>query len=569
MKLGNIDIAKRHVNDFRRTILVVDDEPVNSSIMGVILGEEYNVIYADSGEKALEEIEKQGDYLSLVLLDLHMGGMHGYEVLDILKRNGRLKTLPVIVLTSDKAAEVESLEHGAVDFLGKPFDKPQVIKARINRAIELYIDRKIIKSTGLDPLTGLLTKQFLYQYAEEYDKFHPDAGVDAIVVNFSKFHLINELYGRAYGDKILCCIADGVRCIARAHGGVASRVDADMFYLYIEHQENYDEIARLIRKPIENMMNPSDIRLRIGICSDPDRKASLYQRFDRAVTACNSHSKGVSAMPYTLYDSNMHEQEIYEARLLENIDAAFKDGQFHLVFQPKYNITGDEPILCGTEVLVRWNHPKYGNVRPDFFIPLFEDNGIINNLDRYVWEKAAEQISRWKDKYGVKIPLSVNVSRVDIFDPDFVVYLNKLVEDNELKPEDIHLEITETAYTSSSAQIIRVARKLQEEGFKLEMDDFGKGYSSLNMLTSLPIDVLKLDMGFIRGIEKNNREMKMVELVIDIGKFLGVPIVAEGVESKEQYLLLKEAGCDVIQGYYFSKPIPAEEFEKLIEKEFM
>ncbi|MBQ3798246.1 MAG: EAL domain-containing protein [Butyrivibrio sp.] len=562
-----LDIEAKYEQDFRRTVLIVDDEPVNLRLMGNILGDEYDLFYAESGEEALDIIHKEKDFLSLVLLDLHLKGMDGYEVLKSLQSDDSLRAIPVIVLTSDKEAEVKSLELGAVDFLSKPFDKTQVIKARIRRSIELAIDRNIISLTGTDSLTGLLTKQFLFQYAGEYDKFHPDNGVDAIVVNFSKFHLLNELYGRSYGDKVLCAIAEGVRAVARKHGGVASRVDADIFYMYIEHQEDYETLVKEIKIPLESVMKPGDIRLKVGIYQDIFHTASLYQRFDRALEACNLHSKSLQSESYIVYDNAMHEQEIYVARLLEDIDSAIKQGQFSLVFQPKYDITGKGAKLCSAEVLVRWRHPKYGNVRPDFFIPLFEENGLIKELDRFVWTEAAKAIRRWKDMYGMTIPVSVNVSRVDIFDPDLTCFLKKILSDNGLTAENMHLEITETAYTDNTSQFFNIARELRNEGFKLEMDDFGKGYSSLNMLTSLPIDALKLDMAFIKDIAEDNKEMKMVEFIISIGQFLNVPVIAEGVETKEQYLLLKKAGCNLIQGYYFSKPLTESEFGALIEKE--
>ncbi len=567
MKNRVLDIEAKHEQDFRRTILIVDDEPVNLRLMGNILGDEYDLLYAESGEEALSIIQKEKEFLSLVLLDLHLKGMDGYEVIMSLQDDEKLRNIPVIVLTSDREAEVKSLELGAVDFLSKPFDKPLVIKARIRRSIELAIDRDIISTTGTDPLTGLLTKQFLFRYAGEYDKFHPDTGVDAVVVNFSKFHLINELYGRIYGDKVLCSIADGAREAARKHGGVASRTDADVFFLYIEHQDDYESLVKDIRAPLDAFMKPGDIKLRVGIYQDIYHTASLYQRFDRATMACNLHARSLQNDLFVVYDNAMHEQEIYEARLLEDIGSAIKHGQFSLVFQPKYDITGDDVKLCSAEVLVRWRHPKYGIVRPDFFIPLFEENGLIKELDRFVWTEAAKAVRRWKDMYGMTIPVSVNVSRVDIFDPDLADFLKKLLSENGLTTENIHLEITETAYTDNTSQIFNIAKKLRDEGFRLEMDDFGKGYSSLNMLTSLPIDALKLDMAFIKDIAEDNREMKMVEFIISIGKFLEVPVIAEGVETKEQYLLLKKAGCDVIQGYYFSKPLIESEFGALIDRE--
>jgi EAL domain-containing protein (putative c-di-GMP-specific phosphodiesterase class I)/CheY-like chemotaxis protein len=564
--LNVLDIEAKHEQDFRRTILVVDDEPVNLRLLGNILKDEYDIAYAETGDEALLEIKNQKDFLSLVLLDLHMPNGNGYTVLEEIKNNEELRNIPVIVLTADNSAEVESLRRGAIDFLNKPYDRPEVIRARVRRAIELSIDRNIIDATGKDKLTGLLTKDYFFQYANEYDKFHPEQEVDAVVLNINKFHLINELYGRNYGDKVLCTVADGVRSFARGCGGVACRDNADCFYVYIEHQDNYDYLTKILADGLIDFTDKHDIHFRIGIYPDIYHSVNLEQRFDRALHASNSVSKNSNHDVVAIYDNNMHEKELYEAKLLDGIEKALLEKQFNVVFQPKYDITGDEPKLCSAEVLVRWKHPELGFVRPDFFIPLFEENGRIKELDRFVWKEAAKQIKRWKDMYGVTMPLSVNVSRVDIFDPDLLDFLKEILEENCLEPKDMHLEITETAYTDSVTTIVEVVNSLREAGFMVEMDDFGKGYSSLNMLTSLPIDALKLDMGFIKGIAENNKELSMVEFIVNVARFLEVPLIAEGVENSEQYLLLKKAGCDVIQGYYFSKPVNTSEFGHLIEK---
>ena len=365
---------------------------------------------------------------------------------------------------------------------------------------------------------------------------------------------------------MLCTVADGVRSFARGCGGVACRDHADRFYIYIEHQDNYDYLTKTLADRLIDITDKHDIHFRVGIYPDIYHSVNLEQRFDRALHASNSISKNSSQDVVAVYDNNMHEKELYEAKLLDSIEKALSDKQFNVVLQPKYDITGNEPRLCSAEVLVRWKHPELGFVRPDFFIPLFEENGRIKELDRFVWREAAKQIRRWKDMYGVTMPLSVNVSRVDIFDPDLLEFLQGILEENGLEPKDMHLEITETAYTDSVITIVDVVNSLREAGFKVEMDDFGKGYSSLNMLTSLPIDALKLDMGFIKGIAENNKELSMVEFIVNVARFLEVPLIAEGVENSEQYLLLKKAGCDVIQGYYFSKPVSTSEFGHLIER---
>ncbi len=195
-------------------------------------------------------------------------------------------------------------------------------------------------------------------------------------------------------------------------------------------------------------------------------------------------------------------------------------------------------------------------VSPGEFISLFENNGLIQKLDRYVWNEAASQIKRWNEKFGRYIPVSVNVSRVDVFNPELCDILSEIAARNGLSTEKLLLEITESAYTDNSQQIIDTIKQLRCNGFKIEMDDFGCGYSSLNMLTSLPIDALKLDMKFIRNISSNEKDYRLVGIMIEIARLLEVPVIAEGVETKEQMELLKEIGCDIIQGYYFSKVLP-------------
>ena len=258
---------------------------------------------------------------------------------------------------------------------------------------------------------------------------------------------------------------------------------------------------------------------------------------------------------------------MFEARLLDSIGSAFAENQFSLAFQPKYNVHGNLPKLTSAEVLIRWKHPEFGLVKPDFFIPLFEENGLIRQLDRYVWREAAAQIRRWKDELGYSIPVSVNVSRVDIFDPDIIDYLQQLIKDYDIETGDLHLEITETAYTDNVEQIVSVVKELQREGFMVEMDDFGKGYSSINMLTNLPLDALKLDIGFIKDITENNKGKNLLGCILEIAKLLNLTVIAEGVENSKQYFLLKNAGCDEIQGFYFSKPLASTEFRNLLVSE--
>ncbi|MCR4611137.1 MAG: EAL domain-containing protein, partial [Lachnospiraceae bacterium] len=266
-----------------------------------------------------------------------------------------------------------------------------------------------------------------------------------------------------------------------------------------------------------------------------------------------------------LYDKKLHDKQIYNERLVSDFEDAIKNNDFMVYYQPKYSVLHGEPMLSSAEALVRWNHPQLGMISPGDFIPLFESNGLIQKLDQFVWKSAAAQIKEWKEKFGLTIPISVNVSRIDIYNPDLEEVLAAIVEINGLKTNELFLEITESAYADDASRLIEVVNNLRERGFEIEMDDFGTGYSSLNMLTAIPIDALKMDMSFVRNMLEDDMSLKLVQLIIDIASFLDVPVIAEGVETKDQLDTLRDLGCDLIQGYYFSKPVPANEFEEFIQ----
>ena len=228
----------------------------------------------------------------------------------------------------------------------------------------------------------------------------------------------------------------------------------------------------------------------------------------------------------------------------------------------KYAIQSEKPCLSSAEALIRWKHPTFGMVSPGVFIPLFEKNGKIHMLDEYVWRQAAEQVAEWREKFGVTVPVSVNISRIDLMEDDFVGDILRVVSDAGISPEDYMLEITESAYMENSDEIINKVKELRERGFKIEMDDFGSGYSSLNMILTMPIDVLKLDRDFVKNIHEEEKNYRLVEIVMQIAKLWDVKVVAEGVETEEQHELLKKVGVDIIQGFYYSKPVAAEEFEE-------
>ena len=555
--------ANPRTADRKHLILIVDDEPVNREILRMILEEEYEPLTAADGETALSIIRENSEKLSLVLLDLLMPGMHGLEVLQKLQEDPAVKHIPVIVLTADQQAEVESLRAGAVDFLSKPYPDREVILARVRRTIEMTEDRELIEFTERDRLTGLLNREYFYRYAEQFDQNHEGQEMDAMMVDICHFRMINERYGKAFGDEVLRRLGESLRNAVRDGGGIVCRRVADTFLVYCPHREDYKSILDGAVKALPARNSGSAIRLRMGVYARADRTIELERRFDRAKMALDTLI-GNYRSSCALYDSALHENEIFEERLLESFDAAIREKQFIVYFQPKFDIRPEKPVLASAEALVRWVHPELGFIQPDKFIPLFEKNGLIPRLDEYVWRETAAHIRDWKNRLGVSVPVSVNVSRVDMFDTDLAGTLTELLRENGLTPADLLLEITESAYTRDSSQIIERVNQLRGLGFHIEMDDFGTGYSSLSMISELPIDALKLDMIFIRTAFAGNRSTRLIEIIIDIADFLGVPVIAEGVETEEQMTALREMGCDLVQGYYFSRPVPGEAFEEFL-----
>ena len=553
-------------NDGNHLILIVEDELVNREILSEILRSEYETLTAADGESALQIIRENSARLSLILLDLLMPGIHGLEVLRILQEDPALRHIPVIVLTADHQAEVESLQAGAVDFLSKPYPQSEVILARVRRIIRMNEDREMIEFTERDRLTGLLNRDYFYRYAEQFDLHHPEQPMDAMLLDICRFRMVNERYGKAFGDEVLRTLAESLRTLVNSEGGIVCRRDADTFLVYCPHLEDYQHILDSVADSLPLRSTGSRIHLRMGVYPESDRSIDLERRFDRAQMAADALT-GSYRSAFSLFDSAMHDREVLQERLLEDFDAAIDEKQFKVYFQPKFDIRPDRPVLSSAEALVRWVHPELGFISPGQFIPLFEENGLIRRLDEYVWRETAARIRDWKDRLNVSVPVSVNVSRVDMFDAELTGVMLRLVGSCGLTPEDLCLEITESAYTGDTDQIINKVRQLREHGFRIEMDDFGTGYSSLNMISDLPIDALKLDMAFIRKAFAGSRDTRLIELIIDIADYLSVPVIAEGVETEEQMKALRDMGCDLVQGFYFSKPVPPEEFEAfLLEK---
>ena len=557
IRSGQIERAK--------TVLVVDDQEINRDALEAILEDRYEILFAENGQEALEMMKAHREDLSVIMLDLMMPVMNGFEVLQRVREDEELRKIPVIVLTAEREAELRALQAGAADFITKPFDEIEVILARVGRIIEMSEGRKLISAAERDELTGLYSRNFFVEYVNRLFRYHPEVRLDAVALNIEQFHSINALHGREFGDKVLKTIGAEILSFLSDTESIAGRIDADRFGIFCRKQEDYRAMLKRFQQKLDTLFPDVNIHLRMGVCPWAENTDPVTMA-DRARSA-NSMVRGNYQQPLRIFDGEMLRRELLNQRLLNDLNRALDEKQFMVFYQPKYDIRCTPPRLSSAEALVRWKHPEQGLISPGVFVPLFEGNGLIGLIDNFVWTEAARQVAAWRDQFGFSVPVSVNLSRNDVFDPHLVDRLVRLVRDNGLAYRDIKLEVTESACTDNAKIVLDVIRRLRETGFEIEMDDFGSGYSSLNMLSDMPIDVLKLDMKFIRNIAVSETDRRLVSLMLDIARYLRVKVVAEGVETVDQLKILQDSGCDLVQGYYFSKPVPPHEFEQLIQKE--
>lgn len=548
----------------QKKILIVEDNEINRMILKEILISQYQVLEAENGLEALEVLKEYGEGISLILLDIVMPVMDGYTFLSHVKADSAYSSIPVIVTTQSdsESDEVAALSHGASDFVAKPY-KAQIILHRVASIIHLRETAAMINLIQYDRLTGLYGKEFFYQRVKDILIQHPEQEYDIICSDIVNFKLINDVFGIRAGDALLCGIA---KMYTKEVGeyGICAHFHADQFACLLEHHWKYtDDLFIRSNTQINALPNAKNVVMKWGIYQIRDRDVSVEQMCDRALLAARS-IKGKYGKYFAAYDDELRSRLLREQAITDSMEPALAERQFEVYLQPKYRIQDNS--LAGAEALVRWNHPEWGIQPPGEFIPLFERNGFITKLDQYVWDRTAELLQEWDEKGYPQVPVSVNVSRADIYNADLADILIKSITRYGLSPACLHLEITESAYTENPEQVIEAVGHLRELGFVIEMDDFGSGYSSLNMLNKMPVDILKLDMKFIQNMTAQPADRGILHFIMELARWMNLEVVAEGVETREQLEYLRDAGCDYVQGYYFARPMPVDEFVALLKK---
>ena len=544
----------------RKYVLIVDDCQQDRMAVADVLRSDYDILEACNGKQALEILSRKRAQSSLIMLDLMMPVMDGYEFLEMYRKRKEYSYLPVVVCTTedDPEREQKSLELGAWDFVLKN-SSPGIMRLRAGNAIE----KSKVRFLEYDFLTGIYGQQKFYQATRELLDQRAGANFAFIHFDIDRFRIINTLYGSKEGDRLIHFVAGAIRKVMTAYGrGTYGRLGGDVFGMCVPYEDGAAiyHILEGIRAEIRKHSVHYYLETCAGIylVDDPDMEvAAMHDNAEIAAAQC----KGQYMVHDVLYTEEIGQKVLREQHIIDEMDAALAEQQFIVYFQPKYQLKKMAPY--GAEALVRWKKPSGEIVLPNEFIPIFERNGFITKLDYYVWEKVCQFIDSELSQGRNPAPISVNVSRVNLYNPDFMDSLIDLIHRYHIPPHYLNLELTESVFSEDAELIQRAVNYLHDAGFTILMDDFGSGYSSLNILKDVDLDVLKIDMKFFSKGNTAEKGAKIIEAVIRMAESLDMMVIAEGVEEKHQVDFLNDLGCDYIQGYYFGRPMSQDQYEKL------
>ena len=415
-----------------------------------------------------------------------------------------------------------------------------------------------------DPLTGLYNRDAFLRETALLLGARFDVSYSIVCMDISCFKIINDLFHTNTGDLILRSAADYLKETLNPRTSISCRANADHFILCVPTEElQIEQIIKDLDKRIQDLHISHNILFFAGIYPIDNRDLPISQMCDRAGMALK-RIKGSYLTRYAYYDAKMRDQMIEELLITGNLEIALAERQFTIFLQPIFDPRKN--TVVSAEALVRWFHPIHGMVSPGKFIPVCERNGFIVRLDRFVWEEACRFQRKRLNEGKQIVPISVNLSRLNFYSLDLPDFLSLLMAKYELEPWMLKLEVTESAYTDNQVQLLDMISTFKGLGFSVLMDDFGSGYSSLNMLKDMPLDTLKVDMAFIRELEKSERVALILKFVVELAEALGMGVVVEGVETQRQCDYVASLGDVAIQGYYFSRPLPMPDYEKLLDK---
>lgn len=560
-------------------IMMVDDEPILMEILQTFLEDEgyQNFITIEDSRLAMDRLVK--DQPDILLLDLKMPNVNGFEILQQVRNNERLKHLPVIVLTSssDAATKLQALELGATDFLAKPIDASELaLRLRNTLTVKAYLDQLAF----YDSLTGLPNRE---RFLDRLDwallsAKRTQEPVAVIELSIDRFKQINDSLGPKAGDTLLKQIAERLSGLVRLSDVIShtgrnnlwqnlSRLAGDEFSILLPYGKASEDAAFVAGRLLNSLKDvfPIDgqdvfITGSIGIAVYPEDGTNTDLLMKNA-SAATEYAKQKGRDNYQFYSAELNQKAEERLRTESELRHAIQQNEFVVHYQPKVDLkTG---FVKGMEALVRWQHPRRGLLSPFHFIEIAEECGLIPGIGELVMSEACQQHKIWQDKGLGNLQLSVNVSPYQFMEKHIQNTLNA-ASNSGMDIKFLMLEITESMLIGDEERVIEIMERIKKQGPMLSIDDFGTGYSSLSYLKRFPLDELKIDRSFLIEVPAKKDDSAIVKAIVAMAHSLELSVVAEGVEEEDQLKFMQSIGCDVIQGFYFSKALPADEFEQYV-----
>lgn len=582
------------------SILIVDDTPDNLYLLSAMLTEQgYDVRCVINGSAAI--MVAIADPPDLILLDIRMPQMSGYEVCKQLKSSERTRDIPVIFLSAlnEVFDKIQAFEVGGLDYITKPFEIREVlarIKNQLNlqmaklqiQKLNMELEKRVMERTkeleranlrllhmaSHDALTGLPNRVFFMEQlmavlAHAHTYLHTQFAV--LFLDCDDFKVVNDSLGHLAGDQLLKAVARRLtECINPNH--ILARFEGDEFTVLLKKIESIDEATQLaetiqqaLGKPFLLNQHEIFINTSIGIVlgnSDYEQPEHLLRDADTAMYQAKTLGKAC----YQVFNRDMHTRALTRLQLENDLRRAIERQEFIVYYQPIVCLSTGR--ISSFEALVRWKHPTQGLVPPDQFIPVAEATGLIVPLGFWVLENSCHQLKLWQEKSATRgevcdLTMSVNLSVKQFSQGDLIEQIDRVLEGLKLESKNLKLEITESAIIDNPELASELFEQLKNRKIQLSLDDFGTGYSSLSYLHRFPLDIIKIDRSFISNLDSMEKNLEVVQAILNLAHHLGMSVVAEGIENQEQLSLLRLLGCELAQGYLFAKPLDAETAETL------
>ena len=567
-------------------ILIVDDARANQVALQVLLQRvDVDILVADSGKQALQTAEALADRIALILLDVEMPGMDGFEVATQLKENDKTRSLPVIFITANE--EENHLEQaylaGAADYIQKPVRKTALV-SKVNVFLDLWslrygleqeidqrraAEQRVEHLAAHDALTNLPNRRGLYDELEQMiyrsKRYHCTSAV--IYVDLDGFKHVNDQYGHEAGDQLLIEVSTAFKRIVRQTDAVA-RIGGDEFIVLITDIDGGTSLINKIESLLYEASRPIDfnghsisVGASIGIALYPDHgdnAQSLMHHADQAMYQAKNHGKNT----FRFYTDDINARAHRQRELQENLRNALPNDELSVYYQPIVRVKTGR--IHSAEALLRWDSIALGQIAPDEFIPAAENAGLIPELGCWVLAKAMETGATWYRQHGIKLRMAINASSIQFRNQMLFETIKQQLEAHNWDADSLEVEITEGLLLDDSPEVTTYINEIGNAGVRLAVDDFGTGYSALSYLKKYPVSSVKIDRSFVMDLPGDKENRILVQAIIAMAHGLGLDVIAEGVETAEQWSFLRELNCDFAQGYYFGKPMSPVEFESYL-----